>query len=141
MDPNTQHPLNLIHEAISMTLGLQKGKKSPLSPTATAILYQAHTKKLQVTDIARLFDIKKSTASGYVDNLEKKGYVTRVKDEANRRNTYVVPTGKGEKWLENKELGLAAYFQRHMVNLSATERQEFVRLLAKFVEEPKVNKV
>ena len=56
-----------------MVLGLQKGRKNPLSPIATAILYQAHTKKLQVTDIAKLFDIKKSTASGYVDTLEKKG--------------------------------------------------------------------
>jgi DNA-binding MarR family transcriptional regulator len=128
--------LNLIHETISMILGLQKGRKSDLSPIAISILYKCHQTKLQVTDISRLFDIKKSTASGYVDNLENKGYVKRVKDDKNRRNTYVVPTAKGEKWLLSKEKVLADYIEKHMARLTVAEQEQFIGLLTKFVNEP-----
>jgi DNA-binding MarR family transcriptional regulator len=134
-EANLRQSLNLIHETISRVLGLQKGKKSDLSPVATSILYNAHTKKLKVTDISRLFDIKKSTASGYVDNLEAKGYVKRAKDEKNRRNTYVVPTSKGEKWILSKEAVLSDYIQKNLAKLTESEQKEFVELLNKFVKQ------
>ena len=127
--------LNLIHQTISMVLGLQKGRKSDLSPIAISILYTSHTKKLQVTDISTIFDIKKSTASGYVDTLETKGYVKRVKDEKNRRNTYVVPTTKGGKWIQTKETILSGYIKKHMAKLTVDEQKEFIDLLGKFVKE------
>jgi DNA-binding MarR family transcriptional regulator len=134
-EAGTRHSLSVIHETISRILGLQKGKKSDLSPVAIAILYQSHVKRLQITDISSLYDIKKSTASGYVDNLEKKGYVKRVKDEKNRRNTYVEPTEKGKKWILTNEKVLAKYIQKHMANLTRGEKEQFINLLAKFIEE------
>ena len=135
MELKPQQPITLIHQAISMTLGLQKGKKSPLSPIATAIIYNAHTKKLQITDIAKTFDIKKSTASGYVDNLEKKGYVIRQKDPQNRRNTYVVATEKSATLIRANEKVLADYIEKHMSHLSPQEQKQFIALLAKFVQD------
>jgi DNA-binding MarR family transcriptional regulator len=134
-ETDMRHSLSLIHETISRILGLQKGKKSGLSPVAIAILYQSHVKRLQVTDISRLYDVKKSTASGYVDNLEKKGYAKRVKDEKNRRNTYVEPTEKGKKWMLSKEKVLAEYIQKHMANLTHGEQEQFIDLLSKYVKE------
>ena len=127
--------LTLIHQTISNVLGLQRGRKSDLSPVAISILYNIHARKMQVTDISRLYDIKKSTASGYVDNLEKKGYAKRVKDEKNRRNTYVVPTTKGQKWIQTKETILSGYIKKHMAKLTIDEQKEFVDLLGKFVKE------
>jgi DNA-binding MarR family transcriptional regulator len=129
-----QYAITIIHQTISTILGFQQGKKSDLTPIATAILYTAHTKKLQITDIANTFNIKKSTASGYVDTLEKGGYVTRVKDEANRRNTYVVPTQKGLEWLAAKEKVLADYVKKHMANLTPEEQTAFLGLLEKFMK-------
>jgi DNA-binding MarR family transcriptional regulator len=129
-----RHSLSLIHGAISDILGLQKGKKSDLSPVAISILYNASTKKLQVGDITRIYDIKKSTASGYVDNLEKKGYVKRMKSEDDRRNTYIVPTEKGKKWILAKENKLAVYIEKRMKRLKPEEQERFVELLERFVE-------
>ena len=134
-EANMQQALTIIHQTISNILGLQKGRKSDLSPIAISILYNAHSKNLQVTDISRLYDIKKSTASGYVDNLEKNGYVKRVKDEKNRRNTYVLATAKGEKWIVSKEKVLSIYVKKHMAKLSPSEQEEFINLLTKFVKE------
>ena len=134
-EADLKRSLNLIHETISRVLGLQKGKKSDLTPIATSILYQSCVRKIKVTDISSMFDIKKSTASGYVDTLEKKGYVERLKDEENRRNTYVVPTEKGIKWIQKNEKVLAQYIEKHMANLTPQEQRQFISLLAKFVEE------
>ena len=133
-EADLKRALSLIHETISKVLGLQKGKKSDLSPVATSILYQSCVRKLKVTDISNLFDIKKSTASGYVDTLEKKGYVERLKEEENRRNTYVVPTEKGKRWVRRNEEVLAEYIGKHIANLSPQEQQQFISLLTKFVE-------
>jgi|WetSurMetagenome_2_1015567.scaffolds.fasta_scaffold02769_2 DNA-binding MarR family transcriptional regulator len=132
---NLRQSLNIIHQTISVVLGLQKGRKSDLSPIAISILYNSNAKKLKVTDISLQFDIKKSTASGYVDNLEEKGYVNRVKDAKNRRNTYIVPTDKGKKWILSKEKVLSDYIKKHMAKLTASEQKEFVDLLNKFVKE------
>lgn len=129
-----QHAITIIHQTVSTILGFQQGKKSDLTPIATAILYNAHTKRLQVTDIANTFNIKKSTASGYVDTLEKGGYATRVKDESNRRNTYVVPTEKGREWLATKEKILIGYVETHMANLTPDEQATFLGLLEKFMK-------
>jgi DNA-binding MarR family transcriptional regulator len=130
-----QHAITIIHQTVSTVLGFQQGKKSDLTPIATAILYNAHTKRLQVTDIAKTFNIKKSTASGYVDTLEKGGYVTRTKDESNRRNTYVVPTEKGREWLAAKEKVLVEYVQKHMANLTSEEQTVFLGLFEKFMKD------
>ena len=134
-EADLQQALTLIHQTISNILGLQKGRKSDLSPIAISILYNSYSRKLKVTDIARLCDIRKSTASGYVDNLEKKGYVKRVKDKKNRRNTYVFPTAKGEKWIFSKEKALSNYVEKQMAKLTVNEQKEFVNLLTKFTKE------
>ena len=128
-----QQSLGLIHGAISDVLGLQKGKKGDLSPVSMSILYEACTGKLRMGDITEKYDIKKSTASGYVDRLEKMGYVRRMKDEDDRRNTFVLPTEKGKKWLRENEQKLAQYIEIHLKNLTPDEREEFIKLLSKFV--------
>jgi DNA-binding MarR family transcriptional regulator len=126
--------LSLIHGAISEVLGLQKGKKSDLSPIGMSILYGAYTKKIHISDISKMFDIKKSTASGYVDNLESKGYVRRIKDERDGRSTYIEPTEKGKKWILANEKKLSVYIEERMRNLAPAEQEQFIMLLAKFVE-------
>ena len=126
--------LGLIHGAISEVLGTQKGRKGELSPIGMSILYSACMKKTRVSDLTVAYDIKKSTASGYVDNLENKGYVRRVKDEADRRVTYIEPTEKGKKWVAENEKKLAEYIEKHLKNLKPGEREQFIELLTKFVE-------
>ncbi len=115
-------------------LGMQKGRKGELSPIGLSILYGACMKKTRVSDLTVTYDIKKSTASGYIDNLENKGYVKRVKDEADRRVTYIEPTEKGKKWVLANEKKLSEYIEKHLKNLKPAEREQFVELLTKFVE-------
>lgn len=69
-----------------------------------------------------------------MDNLEKKGFVKRMKSEDNKRNTYIVPTEKGKKWILAKENKLAVYIEKHMKRLKPEEQERFIELLDRFVE-------
>ncbi|MBP1946603.1 MarR family winged helix-turn-helix transcriptional regulator [Methanobacterium petrolearium] len=113
-------------------MGLQKGKKNELSMISISILYTSHIRKIRMRDISEIYDISKSTASGYVDNLEKKGYVQRKKGEHDKRNIYVEPTEKGKRWIKEHEKKLSDYIEEHMSNLTSKEQEKFIELLSKF---------
>jgi DNA-binding MarR family transcriptional regulator len=127
-----QKAIGLIHGAISETLGLQKGRKGELSPVALSILYSAVTKKIVMNDVAEACGIKKSTASRYVDGLEKKGLVVRRRDEGDKRIVHVEPTAKGKSLIAENEKKLAKYVEKGMARLKPAEQEMLVRLLVKF---------
>ena len=129
-----QQSLSLIHDAINEVMGLQKGRKNELSMISMSIIYTSYTKKIRMKDISEIYDISKSTASGYVDNLEKKGYVKRVKGEYDKRNIYIKPTEKGKIWISENEKKLSDYIEEHMSNLTSKEQEKFVELLSKFTD-------
>lgn len=129
-----QKSLSLIHGAINEIMGLQKGKKNELSMISISILHTSYIKKIKMKDISDIYDISKSTASGYVDNLEKKGYVQRIRGEEDKRNIYIEPTEKGKKWIIEQEIKLSNYIEEHISNLTSKEQEMFVKLLSKFVD-------
>lgn len=63
----------------------------------TAIKFIAHKRKLTLTKLSELMSIKKSTCSGIVDRLENMDIFTRVKDENDKRITYIVFSEDGKK--------------------------------------------
>lgn len=127
-----QMTVRLIHGAISETLGLQKGRKAELSPVAMSILYTATIKKIRMNDVSAAYDIRKSTASRYIDNLEKKGLVIRRRDEDDRRVVYVEPTAGGRSLIADNEKKLAEYIEKGMARLKPAEQEKLVELLVKF---------
>jgi len=124
--------IGLIHGAISETLGLQKGRKAELSPIAMAILYQACARTTQMNEVAKACSIQKSTASRYVDSLEKKGLARRERDQTDRRIIYVIPTTKGIALIAKNERQLAQYVEKGMARLTPAEQEKLVKLLIKF---------
>jgi DNA-binding MarR family transcriptional regulator len=124
--------IGLIHGAISETLGLQKGRKAELSPVAMAILYRTCTQATRMNDIAEACDIRNSTASRYVDGLEKKGLVRRERDGADHRIVCVVPTARGKAMVAQNEKKLTQYVEKGMARLTPAEQETLVGLLVKF---------
>jgi len=131
-EDQAQKAIRIIHGAISEVLGLQKGRKGVLSPVALSILYTTTVKKIRMNDVAEAYDIRKSTASRYVDSLEEKGLVRRNKDRADMRIVYVVPTAKGKALIAENEKKLADYVDNSMGRLNPAERETFIELLSKF---------
>lgn len=71
-------------------------KKNGLTQSqVTAIKFIAHKRKLTLTELSQLMAIKKSTCSGIVDRLEAMNVFTRVKDENDKRLTYITFSDEG----------------------------------------------
>ena len=62
----------------------------------TAIKFVAHKKKITLTELSEMMSIKKSTCSGIVDRLEAMDIFERVRDEKDKRISYVQFSEKGK---------------------------------------------
>jgi DNA-binding MarR family transcriptional regulator len=81
-------------------------------------------------------DIAKATdVSYYIDALEKKGYVQRVRGEKDKRDVFVVPTKKAKTWIADTEQKVFDYVAEGMSRLVSDEQEQFVALFSKFVGE------
>jgi DNA-binding MarR family transcriptional regulator len=86
---------------------------------------------LRIKDIGDLLGKEKSTMTTLINNLEKHGYVEKVRDENDRRNTYVRLTDKARR-IENEFNEISAAVQeRAYNNFSKDEKDELLRLLKK----------
>lgn len=121
-----------VHSWMSALLGTDRGKKSSFSPVALGILYMSYFHKIKMGDIPGKFNISRSTATDYVNNLEKRGYVRRVKDESDKRDIYIIPDKKGEKWILETETAIFSFLNSRLSVLSQDEQETFLSLLSKF---------
>lgn len=130
-------PLHLCVEHIFWDLidihDIPKGRKNDLTPVAALIIYLSVVTRLRMQDIARMFDVSRSTVTDYVDYLEKKGYVKRVRGEDDKRDVFIKPTGKGKEWVTRIDHKTLDYANDGMSRLTQEEQQAFLRLLTKFV--------
>jgi len=123
----------LMHIALNRIMGVDRGKKGGLSPMALSIVYLSYYKEIKMSDISNTFGICKSTATDYVDNLEKKGYISRMKGDSDKRDIFLVPTEMGKQWVLQREQQAFAYLQECLSRLTAQEQDQFVHLFFKFV--------
>lgn len=122
-----------MHMALNRIMGIDRGKKGELSPMALSIMYLSYYKKIKMSDISNTFGICKSTATDYVDNLEKKGYISRMKGDSDKRDIFLVPTETGIQWVLHREEQAFAYLKECLSRLAAEEQDQFIHLFFKFV--------
>jgi DNA-binding MarR family transcriptional regulator len=125
--------LALVQISMNKAFGVDPGKKSEMSPVGGVIIYTCHNYRLQMKDLARMNNVSKSTVTQYVDALEKKGFVTRVRDERDRRNIYIEPTDKARAWIMETERKIAAYMEQGLSRLTSEEQVQLIDLLNRFV--------
>ncbi|APV41840.1 MarR family transcriptional regulator [Pseudomonas frederiksbergensis] len=83
--------------------------------------------RLQV--LAEEMFLDKSTASRVIDTLERKGYVSRVEDDGDRRAVRIQATDAGRELYEKIRADLIAEERAMIENLSAEARQGALSLL------------
>lgn len=66
-------------------------EKDNLTRTEIAILFMVKREPLKATELAEKIGISASTLTGVVDRLVERGYVKRIRDENDRRVTFIVP--------------------------------------------------
>ncbi len=124
--------LSLVFLAMCEITELNKGKKGDLSLISMTIIRDAIMEKISIGDIVRRNGISYGTATECVINLEKKGYVHRVKSDVDGRSVHVVPTKKALTWFDEMENRTHTYVLDGLSRLSPKEQEALVDLLARF---------
>jgi DNA-binding MarR family transcriptional regulator len=63
-------------------------------------LYQLHIKSRNVTELSELIGIGKSSVTEIIEKMEKRGLVSKIKSENDKRFIIIQITTEGEKALE-----------------------------------------
>lgn len=85
----------------------------------------------RLSALAERLRIAPRSATELVDALEERGLVHRVPDPDDRRAVCVRPTDDGERMRELIEQARAEVAREYFGGLSATDRRDLVRILAK----------
>ncbi len=109
------------------------GRKAEITLVASIIMLMSVFQRLQMKDIAAIFNVSNSTVTDYINYLENKEFVKRVRSNEDRREVYIEVTGKGKDWISRNRQITWGYIDERMSRLSPEEQATFVSLLAKFM--------
>ncbi|VVB63163.1 HTH-type transcriptional regulator Hpr [uncultured archaeon] len=135
MDPQIiqlRKSIALLQVSMNQILGKDKGKKDEISSIGISILYFSYFHKMRMSEIARIFNVSKSTATDYIDGLERRGYVRRIKGKEDMRDVFIQPTRKGSEWIKRMEQLALDYMHEGLSRLDSNEQNQFITLFSKF---------
>ena len=96
-------------------------------------LYIQPSRTARVVDLEREFSMTHPTALGLLDQLEKKGFTTRVLNPEDGRGKLIALTEKADAMQEELEALGNAVEEKLTEHLSAEERKELILLLRKLM--------
>lgn len=91
----------------------------------------AHNKKVNISQLCSEMSLAKGTVSGIVSRMEKAGYVRKVKDEYDNRNTYVTFSDKGIEFAKEFRKEINSSFDKVFENFTYDEIKEIKNSLIK----------
>jgi DNA-binding MarR family transcriptional regulator len=127
--------LAIIQIVTNKALGIGFNKKPDITARGVYIISRCYYFKTNMKDISRIGGVTKSTTTQYIDVLEKKGYLKRVRGEKDKRNIFVVTTEKGKKLIKEAENEVNDYVETGLSRLTLDEQETFINLFSKFIGE------
>lgn len=85
----------------------------------------------KVSEIAKSLNVTPGTMTVNMDNLEKKGYVTRTRSESDKRVVFITLTEKGEKAFFHHRDFHKKMIKSAVADLSDSEREALINCLTK----------
>ncbi|WP_425321721.1 MarR family winged helix-turn-helix transcriptional regulator [Clostridium senegalense] len=131
----------LIKEIYSMTTNSISNSLKPCGLTHQQIMVMkliGHKKKITISQLCEEMSLAKGTVSGIVQRLENAGYVKKIKDDKDKRNTYVVFSEKGLEFAKEFRTSINNTFDKLFESLSIEEHkkiEEALKLLSKKMKE------
>jgi DNA-binding MarR family transcriptional regulator len=105
-------------------------------PQLWALKTISQNESLSLSDLGKRMYLHPSTITGVIDRLEKKGYVTRIRDQVDRRVIYVQLTAEGKRLAKrapNPAQGKMIYglknLKRRELNLIYNSAQKLVEIM------------
>lgn len=97
-------------------------------------LYTQPLRKSRMVDIENCYSLTHPTTLGLLENLEKKGFVTRVPNPEDARSKLISLTEKADA-MQDELVSLGSTFANELtVNLTEKEKQRLAQLLQKLLE-------
>ncbi|MGG7163160.1 MarR family winged helix-turn-helix transcriptional regulator [Clostridium ihumii] len=84
----------------------------------------AHNGKVNISQLCDEMFLAKGTVSGIVKRLESQGYVKKIKDDEDKRNTYVTFSDKGIEFAKNFRCEINKSFDKVFENFTDEEIKE-----------------
>ena len=100
----------------------------------------AHNKQVNISQLCEEMSLSKGTISGIVARLEKADYVKKIKDEKDKRNTYVAFSDKGFEFAKNCIEEINGSFDKVFENFTEEEVKQVKDALTKLRNKIKENK-
>lgn len=85
-------------------------------------------RKVLVGDISKLMGLSPGRVTNILNMLEKRGYIEREHDEADRRKVYVALTKSGGKHLQEKYEETIRYISGIFEELGEEDTREYLRI-------------
>jgi DNA-binding MarR family transcriptional regulator len=118
---------------ISDKILINSGQQDGLSSVYAGIMYCSYWWRMRMQDIVQMTGVTKSTVTHYVDYLEKKGYVLRVRDGEDRRDVYIQLTDQGRSWVETNHSRMERYLEQSRKKFSKEEWLTLIGLMSRLV--------
>lgn len=93
------------------------------------ILHMYYNPGISLKEVSAHLDVPGSTLTSALDRLEKKGLMSRIKKEEDKRSFRLVPTDVGQQMLDRKEVLHERVFTDLLSVLNAEEQAQFVDLM------------
>ncbi len=110
-------------------------KSSALNYTQLHVLEEIYkNKEIKTLEISKLMDISPSTLIGVLDELEKKGLITRERQKNDKRVVVVSATEAGSSKVEQHFTEDKSFLKNLTASLSQEEKQQFFQLMKKITD-------
>lgn len=85
-------------------------------------------------EISQRFQINTSRVAAILNNLCRKGYVTRVSDELDKRKIHVYITDNGRDYCLKRHYAVLSHVTNLLEKLGEKDAKEYVRIMKKIIE-------
>jgi len=93
---------------------------------------------LSLSNLSERIRAQNSTVTGIIDRMEREGLVRRERSASDRRVVYIRLSEKGHKLAQKIEVEPMQLFTKALVELSAADLKDFVRILGKLQKRVRV---
>ena len=132
----------LIKEIYSNTMGIvsESLKESGLTHQQIMIIKLiAHRGQVTVSKLCEEMSLAKGTVSGIVSRMESMGYIKKIKNDEDKRNTYITFSYKGEEFAKEFRKTINDSFDNIFKNFTEDEIIELKRNLIFLRDKIKMN--
>ncbi|MQA05329.1 MAG: MarR family transcriptional regulator [Streptosporangiales bacterium] len=108
-------------------------RRHDMTPQHAQLLCLLTERPLGMSELCRLLHLEKSSVTGLVDRVQRRGLVARARDEDDRRACRVQLTDEGSRLADRAHASVAARLDELAADLSAADRAHLADALTRVV--------